>query len=236
MNKNTNKRLSWQEYFLSIACSVSKRSTCLRRHYGAVIVKDKRIISTGYNGAARGESNCCDDNFCIREKMNVKHEERYDLCRAVHSEQNAIINADSKEMIGADIYIYGEDTNGDIVDSAPCYLCKRMIANARLRRVIYITPKHVVTYLVRPDIDRIYYKVEVHMNTDDKTEKRYITTDKATNESEALSKVNEYLLQHPESVRAYLKNKFNTDDVTILLRNPIELSQYEYETTPSWIL
>lgn len=231
-----DKRPSWQEYFLDIASSVSKRSTCLRRRYGAIIVKDKRIISSGYNGAARGESNCCDDKFCIREKMNVKHEERYDLCRAVHSEQNAIINADPKEMIGADIYIYGSDINGNVVDSAPCYLCKRMIANARLRRVIYVTPKHIVSYLVRPDIDRIYYKVQVHMSTDTNVVDRYITTDKATNESEALSVVNQYLIEHPDSVRSYLNEVFKTDDVPILLRNAVELSRYEYEMTPSWIL
>ncbi len=231
-----NTRLSWQEYFLTIANAVSKRSTCLRRKYGAIIVKDKRIISSGYNGAARGESNCCDDGYCVRKKMGVQHEERYDLCRAVHSEQNAIINGDPKEMIGADIYIYGEDDTGNIVDSAPCYLCKRMIANAKLRRVIYATPTNVVTYLVRPDLDRIYYKVQVHIGNDNNFVDRYITTDKAISESEALTKINEYIVGHSKAMNAYLKDTFGTLDVPVLLRNVVELSRQEYENTPSWIL
>jgi dCMP deaminase len=233
---NKNTRLSWQEYFLTIANAVSKRSTCLRRHYGAIIVKDKRIISSGYNGAARGESNCCDDGFCIRERMGVQHEERYDLCRAIHSEQNAIINADPKEMVGADIYIYGEDGDGNIVDSAPCYMCKRMIANARLRRVIYATPTNVVTYLVRPDMDRMYYKVQIHIGEGDKSIDRYMTTDEAVSEREALTKINEYIVGHSKAMNDYLKNTFGTIDVPVLLRNVVELSRQEYENTPSWIL
>lgn len=229
-------RLSWPEYFITIAQSVSRRSTCLRRRYGAVIVKNHCIVSTGYNGAARGESNCCDDGYCLREKMGVDHEERYDLCRAIHSEQNAIINADPEAMKGADIYIYGEDKDGNIVDSAPCYMCKRMIANAQIRRVTYATPGHAVTYLVRPDIDHIYYRVQIHMETDDKKLDRYMTTEEAVDESEAIFKINEYIVGHSKAMNDYLKDTFGTIDVKITIKNPVELSKQEYDATPSWIL
>lgn len=87
------KRITKDEYYLSIAASVAKRSTCLRRQYGAVIIKNDEIISTGYNGAARGEPNCCDTGECWREANNIPHGEQYEKCVAVHAEQNAIISA-----------------------------------------------------------------------------------------------------------------------------------------------
>ena len=99
-------------YYLDIAEVVSQRSTCLRRHYGAVIVKNDEVIATGYTGAPRGRKNCSDLGFCMREKLKVPRGERYELCRSVHAEQNAIISASREELIGSDIYIVGIEMRG----------------------------------------------------------------------------------------------------------------------------
>ena len=98
-------------YYLDIAETVIERGTCLRRNYGAVIVKNDEIISTGYVGAPRGRKNCCDLKYCMREKLNVPRGERYELCRSVHAEQNAIISAKRSDMIDADIYLVGKNFN-----------------------------------------------------------------------------------------------------------------------------
>lgn len=131
---NNMDRIGKDDYYLEIAKAVSKRSTCLRRRYGAVIVKDDEIISTGYNGAARGYPNCCDVGSCWREDNNVPHGERYEMCVAVHAEQNAIISAARKDMIGAKLYLYGEE-NGIEIDAKPCLICERMIRNAGISEV-----------------------------------------------------------------------------------------------------
>ena len=132
------QRLDWDEYFLAIASIVSSRSTCLRRHYGAVIVKDNIIVSTGYNGAASGEPNCCDLGYCERNRLNIPKGERYELCKAVHAEQNAIINGDPVKMKGATIYIVGiEVENGELASGAPCMMCERVIKNAHIKKIIY---------------------------------------------------------------------------------------------------
>lgn len=131
-------RPDWDEYFLNIAREVGKRATCLRRRYGAIIVKDKIIISTGYNGAPRGETNCIDSGLCERERLHVRKGERYELCVAVHAEQNAIINADPDKLNGATIYIAGVNcADGSEASGAPCKMCRRMIINARIAKVIY---------------------------------------------------------------------------------------------------
>lgn len=136
-----NKRPDWDEYFLNIAEEVGKRSTCLRRRYGAIIVKDKIIISTGYNGAPRGEANCIDLGTCERERLNVPKGERYELCRAVHGEENAIINGDPLRMKGATIYIVGINVaDGSYASGEPCLLCRRMIKNAQIAKVICRNP------------------------------------------------------------------------------------------------
>ncbi|MBQ7475790.1 MAG: dCMP deaminase family protein [Selenomonadaceae bacterium] len=133
-----NKRPDWDEYFLNIAQEVGKRSTCLRRRYGAIIVKDNIIISTGYNGSPRGEANCIETGLCERERLHVPKGERYELCVAVHGEQNAIINADPLKMQGATIYIVGINVaDGSFASGAPCLLCRRMIKNAQISTVIY---------------------------------------------------------------------------------------------------
>lgn len=129
-------RPSWDEYFLEIAKVVSSRSTCLRRHYGAVIVRDNIIISTGYNGAPRGEENCDELGRCLRQEMQIPAGERYELCRAVHAEANAIINGDPARMIGATIYIAGYNADGSPADGEPCMMCHRMIKNAQIARIV----------------------------------------------------------------------------------------------------
>ena len=125
-------------YYLDIAASVSERSTCLRRHYGCVIVKNDEIISTGYNGAPRGRKNCDDLGFCYREQMDIPRGERYELCRSVHAEQNAIISAPRKDMIGATLYMVGKDSKtGEYVEnSSSCSMCKRVVINSGITKVI----------------------------------------------------------------------------------------------------
>ena len=124
-------------YYLDLAEVVSNRSTCLRRKYGAVIVKNDEVISTGYVGAPRGRKNCCDIGRCIREEMNVPRGERYELCRSVHAEASAIISASRNEMIGSSLYLTGvEVKSGEYVKNACCCsMCKRMIINAGIEKV-----------------------------------------------------------------------------------------------------
>ena len=131
------KRPSWDDYFLEIAMVVAKRATCIRRCYGAVIVKDNRIISTGYCGAPRGAENCNENNNCKRNEMGFGPGEGYDHCVSVHAEQNAIINADADKMVGATIYVAGFDaTTQKTVSGEPCKICKRFIKNALIAKII----------------------------------------------------------------------------------------------------
>ncbi|EJW99037.1 cytidine/deoxycytidylate deaminase family protein, partial [gut metagenome] len=131
------KRRDKINYYLDLAEIVSQRGTCLRRHYGAVIVKNDEVISTGYVGAPRGRKNCSDMNVCLREKMNIPRGERYELCRSVHAEVNAIISASRDKMIGSALYLVGIDMRtGDYVKNAnSCSMCKRIIINAGIERV-----------------------------------------------------------------------------------------------------
>ena len=124
-------------YYLDLAEIVGQRGTCLRRHYGAVIVKNDEVISTGYVGAPRGRKNCSDLGICIRQKMNVPRGERYELCRSVHAEANAIISASRGKMIGSTLYLVGKEVDpGEYVkNSNSCSMCKRMIINAGIDRV-----------------------------------------------------------------------------------------------------
>ena len=124
-------------YYLDLAEVVSKRGTCLRRNYGAVIVKNDEVISTGYVGAPRGRKNCSDMGFCIRQKMNVPRGERYELCRSVHAESNAIISAPRSAMIGASMYLVGMEAESGkyVAHSSSCSMCKRMVINAGIDKV-----------------------------------------------------------------------------------------------------
>lgn len=125
-------------YYLDIAEAVLERGTCIRRKFGAIIVKNDEIISTGYVGDPRGRKNCSDLGVCRREQLNVKKGERYELCRSVHAEANAIISAERTDMIGSVIYLACHDarTNELYGDVEPCSMCKRLIINAGIEKVI----------------------------------------------------------------------------------------------------
>lgn len=125
-------------YYLDIADAVRSRSTCLRRQYGAIIVKNDEIVATGYNGAPRGRKNCNEIGKCTREILNIPSGERYELCRSVHAEANAIISAQRSAMIGGTLYLAGRETlSGDIMNTTtPCSMCRRMIINAGIEKVI----------------------------------------------------------------------------------------------------
>ncbi len=131
-------RIDKNNYYLNIAEASVERGTCLRRNFGAIIVKNDEIISTGYVGAPRKRKNCCDLKYCMREKLNVPRGERYELCRSVHAEQNAIISAARKDMIDSTLYLVGLNfTDGTYVEGAnPCALCKRMIINSGIKTVV----------------------------------------------------------------------------------------------------
>ena len=131
------KRKDKINYYLDIAESVSERGTCIRRNYGAIIVKNDEIISTGYVGAPRGRKNCCDMKYCMREKLNIPRGERYELCRSVHAEQNAIISAERNKMLDSTLYLVGKNykDNTYVEKSNPCSLCKKMIINAGIKDI-----------------------------------------------------------------------------------------------------
>ena len=132
------ERIVKENYYLDIAETVLERSTCLRRQYGAIIVRNDEIVATGYNGAPRGRKNCSDLGLCVREQMCVPRGERYELCRSVHAEANAIISAQRRDMVGASIYLVGRDArSGELLhDATSCPMCRRMIINAGLDEVV----------------------------------------------------------------------------------------------------
>ena len=132
------KRRSKENYYLDIADAALQRSTCLRRKYGAIVVKEDEIVSTGYNGAPRGRVNCSDLGRCTREAMNIPSGERYELCRSVHAEANAIISAARRDMLGGTLYLVGRTAadNALVADATPCAMCRRLILNAGIQRVV----------------------------------------------------------------------------------------------------
>ena len=132
------ERISKENYYLDIAETVLERATCLRRVYGAIIVKNDEIISTGYNGAPRGRKNCVDMGFCTREAMQVPRGQRYELCRSAHAEANAIISASRRDMVGSTLYLVGRDAqSGELLgDATSCAMCRRQVINAGISRVI----------------------------------------------------------------------------------------------------
>lgn len=141
-----SKRIGKDEYYLGIALAVSKRSTCLKRRYGCVIVKNDEIIATGYNGSPRGEENCCDKGICHR--MDIPHNSgNYSDCPSVHAEQNAMLSASRKDLIGSTLYLAGEERRWsecnqsyfdwkEIKDASPCPICSRMIANSGIKTIV----------------------------------------------------------------------------------------------------
>lgn len=132
------ERVSKINYYLDIAQTVSERSTCLRRRFGAIIVKNDVIISTGYNGAPRGRLNCDELGTCYRDKMNIPRGERYELCRSVHAEANAIISASREQMLGSTLYMCCTNPeNGEVIGHiCSCLMCKRQVINAGIEKVI----------------------------------------------------------------------------------------------------
>ena len=132
------ERVSKINYYLDIAQTVAERSTCLRRMFGAIIVKDDSIISTGYNGAPRGRQNCNEIAFCIRDKLRIPRGERYEMCRSIHAEANAIIAASRDQMLGSTLYMVCVDAKtGELSPgTCSCMMCKRQIINAGIEKVI----------------------------------------------------------------------------------------------------
>ena len=133
------QRTSKDLYYLGIAKEVSRRSTCFRRSIGAIIVRDDQIISTGYVGAPRKTKDSLEHGFCLRDKLGIPHGQRYELCRSVHAEQNAIINAARAgvSLLGGDMYIFGSEPGGETpINALPCYICKKMIVNCGLDRIV----------------------------------------------------------------------------------------------------
>ena len=132
------ERISKENYYLDIAETVLERATCLRRVYGAIIVTNDEIISTGYNGAPRGRANCSELGYCSREALQVPRGQRYELCRSVHAEANAIISASRRDMAGGTLYLVGRDAQtGELLgDATSCAMCRRMVINAGLARVV----------------------------------------------------------------------------------------------------
>lgn len=132
------ERVSKHNYYLDIAQTVAERSTCLRKMYGAIIVKNDSIISTGYNGAPRGRKNCSDLGICMRDKLGIPRGERYELCRSVHAEANAIIAAPRDQMLGATLYMVCVNTKTRELEmgTSSCMMCKRQVINAGIAQVI----------------------------------------------------------------------------------------------------
>ena len=150
------QRISKENYYLDIAQTVATRSTCLRKKYGAIIVSNDSIVSTGYNGAPRGRKNCSDIGSCMRETLGIPRGERYEMCRSVHAEQNAIIAASSLQMIGATLYLACIDApSGELVGgTCCCQMCKRNVINAGISKVIVRdTPTEYSVYNVEDWIE-----------------------------------------------------------------------------------
>ena len=139
-------RISKNEYYMGIAKAVSQRSTCIRRKYGAVIVKDNRIIGTGYNGSPSGEENCCDVGYCYREENNIPSGEQYERCKSKHAESNAIMFADRRDLVDATLYLYGEDSEGLEIEAEPCSLCWLDIKQSKISKVVSNGGKSIIYY------------------------------------------------------------------------------------------
>lgn len=157
-------RVSKDEYYLGIAREVSRRSTCFRRSIGALIVRDDQIISTGYVGAPRKTRDSLEHGFCLRDRLKIPHGQRYELCRSVHAEQNAIINAARAgvSLLGGDMFIYGRDPRtGQEIDAFPCFICKKMIINAGLSRVVCSTASGGLQVFLVEDWIREWQKSDI---------------------------------------------------------------------------
>ncbi len=141
MNDYPHPRPSKDQYYLDLAKSVCKRSTCTKVEIGAVVIREDQVVATGYCGAPRGTKSSQEHNFCLRKQLGIPSGQRYEICRSVHAEQNAIINAarSGTALLGGDMYIYGKiegDDSTEVLDAFPCFICKKMLINCGLKRVI----------------------------------------------------------------------------------------------------
>jgi dCMP deaminase len=160
----TPPRISKEDYYLGIAREVSRRGTCFRRFIGALIVRDDQIISTGYVGAPRKTRDSVDHGFCLRDRLGIPHGQRYELCRSVHAEQNAIINAARAgvSLLGGDMYIFGSaPETGAVINAFPCFICKKMIINAGLVRVVCSTADGPHTVFLIDDWTRAWREGDI---------------------------------------------------------------------------
>lgn len=151
MENNFSDRPAKDAYYLGIARQIGRRSTCLRQRFGAIIVKDDNLLSTGYGGAARGTPNCHDLKKCIRETLSIPSGERFELCRGIHAETNAILNASRSgaNVLGGTLYLFGETPEGMITEPKPCRICRRHIINAGIEEVVVPWRSGAKRYLVK---------------------------------------------------------------------------------------
>jgi dCMP deaminase len=150
-------------YFLKIALSVAARSTCLRRKFGAVIVKGNTIVGTGYNGTAKGVVNCYEVG-CIKDELELPQDRAYDLCPGVHAEENAIINSNRADRIGSKLFLAGFDAKGNYTKAVPCQRCRRKIINSEIDEVVVLDDngepvRYMVEDWVKEDSD--WYRREL---------------------------------------------------------------------------
>lgn len=143
IDKKKYARPSKDEYYLDLARSVCRRSTCTKVEMGAVIIRGDQVVATGYCGAPRGTKSSLEHGFCLRKQLGIPSGQRYEMCRSVHAEQNAIINSarSGTSLFGGDMYIYGRVRSDDgkveeTLDAFPCFICKKMLINCGLKRVI----------------------------------------------------------------------------------------------------
>ncbi len=153
-----NKRISKINTYLNVAEVFAYRSTCIKRKYGAVIVKNDVVISTGYNGSPRGYENCCDVGECPRMKLEMHQGEGYDICRAIHAEQNALLNCSREQTMGADIYLTGINPEDNTIHPAkPCPLCARFLLQAGIKNVIMLVGDREEDYTIVPATDLVWH-------------------------------------------------------------------------------
>ncbi len=153
-----NKRISKINTYLNVAEVFAYRSTCIKRKYGAVIVKNDVVISTGYNGSPRGYENCCDVGECPRMKLEMHQGEGYDICRAIHAEQNALLNCSREQTMGADIYLTGINPEDNTIHPAkPCPLCARFLLQAGIKNVIMRVGDREEDYTIVPATDLVWH-------------------------------------------------------------------------------
>jgi dCMP deaminase len=158
MIKPYGQRISKINTYLNVAETFAYRSTCIKRKYGAVIVKDDTVISTGYNGSPRGLDNCCDIGTCPRIELDMHQGEGYSICRAIHAEQNALLNCSKEQTMGADLFLAGVNPKDNTVHKAkPCPICARLIIQAGIENVIMRVGEREDDYVMTPAMELVWH-------------------------------------------------------------------------------